>query len=126
MEAHGMQRRLTAIMSADVVSYSRLMAADEEGTLARLKAHRKELFEPTIAEHQGRIVKLMGDGALVEFASVVEAVRAGVEIQRGMAERNADAPADRRITFRIGINQPRPRRAGRLGLAQYRQVEWHD
>ncbi len=81
------------------------MAADEEGTLARLKAHRKELFEPTIAEHQGRIVKLMGDGALVEFASVVEAVRAGVEIQRGMAERNADAPADRRITFRIGINQ---------------------
>ena len=105
MEAHGMQRRLTAIMSADVVSYSRLMAADEEGTLARLKAHRKELFEPTIAEHQGRIVKLMGDGALVEFASVVEAVRAGVEIQRGMAERNADAPAGRRITFRIGINQ---------------------
>jgi TolB-like protein/class 3 adenylate cyclase/Flp pilus assembly protein TadD len=105
MEAHGMQRRLSAIMSADVVSYSRLMAADEEGTLARLKAHREELFDPTIAEHQGRIVKLMGDGALVEFASVVEAVRAGVAIQRGMAERNADAPADQRIVFRIGINQ---------------------
>ena len=105
MEAHGMQRRLTAIMSADVVSYSRLMAADEEGTLARLKAHREELIDPTIAAHQGRVVKLMGDGALVEFASVVEAVRAGVEIQRGMAERNADAPADGRIIFRIGINQ---------------------
>ncbi len=105
MEAHGMQRRLSAIMSADVVGYSRLMAADEEGTLARLKAHREELIDPTIAEHQGRIVKLMGDGALVEFASVVEAVRAGVAIQRGMAERNADAPADQRIVFRIGINQ---------------------
>ncbi len=100
-----MQRRLSAIMSADVVGYSRLMAADEEGTLARLKAHREELIDPTIAKHQGRIVKLMGDGALVEFASVVEAVRAGVAIQRGMAERNADAPADRRIIFRIGINQ---------------------
>ena len=102
MEAHGMQRRLSAIMSADVVSYSRLMAADEEGTLARLKAHREELFDPTIAEHQGRIVKLMGDGALVEFASVVEAVRAGVAIQRGMAERNADAPADQRIAILEG------------------------
>ncbi len=105
METYGMQRRLTAIMSADVVSYSRLMAGDEEGTLARLKAHREELIDPTIAAHQGRVVKLMGDGALVEFASVVEAVRAGVEIQRGMAERNADAPADQRIIFRIGINQ---------------------
>ncbi len=100
-----MQRRLSAIMIADVVGYSRLMAGDEEGTLARLKAHREELLEPTIAEHQGRVVKLMGDGVLVEFASVVEAVRAGVEIQRGMAERNGDLPADRRIVFRIGINQ---------------------
>ncbi len=105
MEAHGMRRRLSAIMCTDVVGYSRLMAADEEGTLARLKAHREELIEPTIAAHQGRVVKLMGDGALVEFASVVEAVRAGVEIQRGMAARNADAPADRRIIFHIGINQ---------------------
>ena len=105
MEAHGMQRRLSAILNADVAGYSRLMADDEEGTLARLKAHREELFEPTIAAHQGRIVKLMGDGVLVEFASVVEAVRAGVEIQRGMAERNADAPEDQRIVFRIGINQ---------------------
>ncbi len=105
MEAHGMQRRLSAIMSADVVGYSRLMAADEEGTLARLKAHRKELFEPAIAKHQGRIVKLMGDGVLVEFASVVEAVRAGVAIQRDTSERNADVPADQLIVFRIGINQ---------------------
>ena len=102
MEAHGMQRRLSAIMSADVVGYSRLMAADEEGTLARLKAHREELFDPAIAKHQGRIVKLMGDGALVEFASVVEAVRAGGEIQRGMAERNADAPADQRAPIGRG------------------------
>jgi TolB-like protein/class 3 adenylate cyclase len=105
VEAHGMQRRLTAIMSADVVGYSRLMAADEEGTLARLKAHREELFDPAIAEHQGRIVKLMGDGALVEFTSVVEAVRAGVEIQRDTAARNAELPADQRIVYRIGINQ---------------------
>ncbi|MEE8505119.1 MAG: adenylate/guanylate cyclase domain-containing protein [Kiloniellales bacterium] len=100
-----MQRRLTAIMIADVVGYSRLMAGDEEGTLARLKAHREELLEPAIAEHQGRIVKLMGDGLLVEFASVVEAVRASVEIQRGMAERNGEVPTDRRIVFRIGVNQ---------------------
>ncbi|MCZ6742075.1 MAG: adenylate/guanylate cyclase domain-containing protein, partial [Alphaproteobacteria bacterium] len=100
-----MQRRLSAILNADVVGYSRLMADDEEGTLARLKAHREELFEPTIAAHQGRIVKLMGDGVLVEFASVVEAVRAGVEIQRTTAERNTDAPEDQRIVFRIGINQ---------------------
>ena len=105
MEAQGMQRRLSAIMSADVVGYSRLMAADEEGTLARLKAHREELFDPEIANHQGRIVKLMGDGALVEFTSVVEAVRAGVAIQRGTAARNAEVPADQRIVYRIGINQ---------------------
>ncbi len=105
MEAHGMQRRLSAIMSADVVGYSRLMAADDEGTLARLKAHREELFDPAIANHHGRIVKLMGDGALVEFTSVVEAVRAGVEIQRDTAARNAELPADQRIVYRIGINQ---------------------
>ncbi len=105
MEAHGMQRRLSAILNADVVGYSRLMADDEEGTLARLKAHREELFEPMIAAHQGRVVKLMGDGVLVEFASVVEAVRAGVEIQRATAARNTDAPEDQRIVFRIGINQ---------------------
>ena len=98
------ERRLAAILTADVVGYSRLMGADEAGTLARLKARRREFIEPTIAEHHGRIVKLMGDGALVEFASVVDAVRCAVLIQRGMAERNAGIPKDRRIAFRIGIN----------------------
>jgi class 3 adenylate cyclase/TolB-like protein len=100
-----MQRRLSAIMVADVVGYSALMAADEEGTLTRLKAHREALIEPAIAEHGGRIVKLMGDGLLVEFPSVVEAVRAGVDIQRQGAERNQDLPADHQMVFRIGINQ---------------------
>jgi TolB-like protein/class 3 adenylate cyclase len=99
-----MARRLAAILAADVVGYSRLMAADEGGTLAALKAHRKEFIEPKIAEHQGRIVKLMGDGALVEFASVVEAVQCAVEVQAGMAERNAGVPDERRIAFRIGVN----------------------
>src|SRR5262245_35559521 len=99
-----MARRLAAILAADVVGYSRLMAADEAGTLAALKAHRKEFIEPKIAEHHGRIVKLMGDGALVEFASVVEAVQCAVEVQNGMAERNAGVPDDRRIAFRIGVN----------------------
>ena len=97
-------RRLAAILAADVVGYSRLMAADEAGTLAALKAHRKELIDPKTAEHSGRIVKLMGDGALVEFASVVDAVECAVAIQRGMGERNAGIPEDRRIVFRIGIN----------------------
>jgi TolB-like protein/class 3 adenylate cyclase len=97
-------RRLTAILAADVVGYSRLMGADEEGTLARLKAHRRELVDPKIAGHRGRIVKTTGDGLLVEFASVVDAVRCGVEIQREMAERNTEVPSDRRIEFRVGIN----------------------
>jgi adenylate cyclase len=99
-----MSRRLAAILAADVVGYSRLMAADEAGTLAALKAHRKEFIEPKIAEHHGRIVKLMGDGALVEFPSVVEAVQCAVEVQNGLAERNAGVPQDRRIAFRIGVN----------------------
>ena len=99
-----MERRLAAILAADVVGYSRLMAADEAGTLAALKAHRKEFIEPKIAEHHGRIVKLMGDGALVEFPSVVEAVQCAVEVQQGVAERNAGVPDDRRIAFRIGVN----------------------
>jgi adenylate cyclase len=98
------ERRLTAILAADVAGYSRLMGADEEGTLARLKAHRREVVDPKIAEHRGRIVKTTGDGMLVEFASVVDAVRCGVEIQRGMAERNAEVPAERRIEFRVGMN----------------------
>ena len=98
------ERRLAAILAADVAGYSRLMGADEEGTLTRLKAHRRELVDPKIAEHRGRIVKTTGDGLLVEFASVVDAIRCAVEIQREMAERNADAPVDRRIEYRIGLN----------------------
>ncbi len=99
-----MERRLTAILSADVVGYSRLMEVDEAGTLAALKAHRKELIHPAIDEHHGRIVKLMGDGTLVEFASVVDAVTCAVAIQTGMAERNDGVPADNRIEFRIGVH----------------------
>jgi class 3 adenylate cyclase/TolB-like protein/cytochrome c-type biogenesis protein CcmH/NrfG len=98
------ERRLTAILAADVAGYSRLMGADEEGTLARLKAHLRELVDPKIAEHRGRIVKTTGDGMLVEFASVVDAVRCAVEFQREMAERNAGVPPDRRIELRVGIN----------------------
>ncbi|MBS0326322.1 MAG: tetratricopeptide repeat protein [Proteobacteria bacterium] len=97
-------RRLAAIVSFDVAGYSRLMGADESGTLASLKAHRRELIDPKIAEHEGRIVKTTGDGLLVEFASVVDAVRCAVEVQRGMAERNAGALPDKRLDFRIGIN----------------------
>src|ERR1700751_813169 len=92
-------RRLPAILAADVAGYSRLMGADEEGTLERLKAHRRELIDPKISEHRGRIVKTTGDGILAEFPSVVDAVRCEVEIQRGMADRNADTPEDRCITF---------------------------
>ena len=97
-------RRLTAILAADVAGYSRLMGADEEGTHERLKAHLRELIEPKIAAHRGRTVKNTGDGLLAEFASVVDAVRCAVEIQRGMAERSAETPEDKRITFRIGVN----------------------
>jgi len=104
-ETHGMQRRLVAVMSADVVGYSALMAVDEEGTLARLKAHREELIEPTIVDHGGRVVKLMGDGILAEFTSVIQAVRAGIYVQRELALRNKDRPDEHQIVFRIGINQ---------------------
>src|SRR5499427_6813814 len=97
-------RRLAAILAADVAGYSRLMGEDEEGTLAELKAIRRELSDPKVKEHRGRIVKTTGDGLLIEFASVVDAVRCAVEVQRAMAERNADVPADRRIELRIGIN----------------------
>jgi adenylate cyclase len=97
-------RRLTAILAADVAGYSRLMGADEEGTHERLKAHLAELVNPKIAEHRGRTVKNTGDGCLAEFASVVDAVRCAVEVQRGMAERNASTPPEKRIEFRIGIN----------------------
>jgi TolB-like protein/class 3 adenylate cyclase len=97
-------RRLTAILAADVAGYSRLMGADEEGTHERLKVHRVALVDPNIAEHHGRIVKTTGDGLLVEFPSVVDAVRCAVDVQRGMVEQNAAIPADERIEFRIGIN----------------------
>ena len=98
------QRRLAAILAADVVGYSRQMGADEPGTLAALKDHRARLIDPTIAEYRGRTVKLMGDGALVEFASVVDAVECAATIQRAMSERNAGTPEGRQIAFRIGIN----------------------
>jgi adenylate cyclase len=98
------ERRLAAILSADVAGYSRLMGADEEGTLVALKACRRELIDPKIAEHRGRIVKITGDGALVEFASAVDAVRCAVDIQRAMAGRHAGISEERRIEFRIGIN----------------------
>jgi adenylate cyclase len=97
-------RRLTAILAADVAGYSRLMGADEEGTHERLKAHLSQLVNPKIKEHRGRIVKNTGDGMLAEFFSVVDAVRCAAEVQRGMADRNANTPEDKRITFRIGIN----------------------
>src|SRR5262245_53658887 len=98
------ERRLAAILAADVAAYSRLMGADEEGTLARLKALRAHLIDPKIPEHHGRIVKTTGDGFLIEFASVVNAMRCAVEVQRAMAERNAPEPTDSRIEFRIGVN----------------------
>jgi adenylate cyclase len=97
-------RRLAAILAADVAGYSRLMGADEEGTLERLKAHRRELIDPKIAEHRGRIVKTTGDGLLAEFASVVDAVRCAAEVQRGMLDREPGLPEERRIRWRVGIN----------------------
>jgi class 3 adenylate cyclase len=97
-------RRLAAILAADVAGYSRLMGVDEEGTHVRLKALRHELVDPKIAEHHGRIVKTTGDGVLVEFASVVDAVRCAVEVQQAMPERNTSVAADNRIELRIGIN----------------------
>ena len=97
-------RRLAAIFAADVVGYSRLMGADEEGTLAALKSHRQELIDPLIAQHQGRIVKTTGDGLLIEFASIVDAVRCAVVMQQGIKDRNANIEEGRRLRFRIGIN----------------------
>jgi adenylate cyclase len=97
-------RKIAAILAADVVGYSRLTGADEERTLARLRALRSDLIDPTIAVHHGRVVKRTGDGALVEFRSVVEAVRCAIEVQGGMVERNAGLPPERRIDFRIGIH----------------------
>ncbi len=99
-----MERRLAAILAADVVGYSRLMGEDEAGTLARLKSLRRELVKPKITGGRGRIVKLMGDGLLAEFPSVVEAVRCAVDIQQDMAGREADLPDERRLRLRIGVN----------------------
>ena len=104
MEEQRVQRRLAAILAADVVGYSRLTGVDEEGTIALLRTLRRELIDPAIAEHRGRIVKTTGDGLLVEFASVVDAVRCAVEVQRGMVSRNRDVPENQRIEFRVGVN----------------------
>ncbi len=98
------QRRLAAILAADVVGYSRLMETDETGTLAQLRSIRKELVDPKIEEHGGRVVKTTGDGLLIEFPSAVDAVQNAVEIQRAMIKRNEDVPGDRRMEFRVGIN----------------------
>src|SRR5271170_4240752 len=98
------ERRLAAILAADVAGYSRLMGVDEVGTLRALKAHRKELVDPAITLHRGRIVKTTGDGMLVEFASVIDAVGCAVAVQRAMVSRNAGVAVDGRIIFRIGIN----------------------
>src|SRR5712664_1704765 len=97
-------RRLAAILAAEVAGNSRLMGADEEGTHERLQAHLREVVDPKIKEHHGRVVKNTGDGLLAEFPSVVDAVRCAVEVQRGMVKRNAAAPVDQRIEFRVGIN----------------------
>jgi len=99
-----MQRRLAAILAADVVGYSRLMGSDEMATLTSLKSHRRELIDPAVTEHRGRIVKTTGDGMLVEFASVVDAVGFAVWIQRNMLKCNSGIPEDKQIIFRIGIN----------------------
>ena len=104
MSQERVERRLAAILAGDIAGYSRLMGADEEGTLRRLKDLRASFLHPKVAEHRGRIVKTTGDGVLIEFPSVLDAVRCAVEIQRGMAERNAEVPPDRRIELRMGIN----------------------
>lgn len=104
MAAERVERRLTAVLAADVAGYSRLTGADEEGTLSRLKAHRENLIDRKISEHRGRVVKTTGDGLLLEFPSVVDAVRCAVQVQQGMERRNAEIPAEKQIRFRVGIN----------------------
>jgi adenylate cyclase len=104
MAEQRVERRLAAILAGDVAGYSRLMGLDEEGTLARLNAHRREFLEPTIGEHRGRIVKRTGDGVLIEFSSAVDAARCAIQQQRGMAQRNVGVPAEQRIELRIGIH----------------------
>src|SRR5208283_3777881 len=98
------ERRLAAILAADVAGYSRLMGADEEGTLSALQAYRREILDPKIAAHRGRVVKTTGDGFLIEFASVVDATRCAIDVQQGVRERNNSVPHNKRLEFRIGIN----------------------
>ncbi len=104
MGSERVERRLTAILAADVAGYSRLTGMDEEGTHAQLQDHLRSLVDPKIAEHRGRVVKNTGDGLLAEFSSVVDAVRCALDVQRGMVGRNANVPQEKRIEFRIGIN----------------------
>src|SRR5215472_19296189 len=104
MAGERVERRLSAIFAGDVVGYSRLMEKDEERTLARMNAHRREFLDPRIAQNRGRIVKRTGDGVLIEFISAVDAVRCAIEIQRGMGERNAGVPPKTRIELRIGVH----------------------
>ena len=104
MAENRVQRRLAAILAADVVGYSRLMERDEAGTLAQLKSRRKDILQPLLARHVGRIVKSMGDGVLVEFASAVDAVQCADELQRAMTDANSGLPQESRIVLRIGIN----------------------
>ena len=99
-----MQRRLAAVLAADVAGYSRMMGTDEEGTLSQVKAIRKTIVDPKIGEHNGRIVKTTGDGMLVEFASAVDAVRCAADVQQKMAEHNKEIPPDKKIEFRIGVH----------------------
>lgn len=110
MAERNVERRLAAILCADVAGYTRLTGADEEGTIARLRALRHELIDPAISAHRGRVVKRTGDGILIEFASVVDAVRCAVAVQQGTTSGNDDQPQDKRIAYRIGIHA-RPRRA---------------
>ena len=129
-------RKLAAILAADVAGYSKLAGADEERTLARLRALRSDLIDPTIAVHHGRVVKRTGDGSLIEFRSVVDAVRCAIEVQNGMVERNAGLPPERRIEFRVGIHlgdvveelrrrSDGRRRQYRRPIGRYRQARCH-
>src|SRR5437868_13991697 len=101
---HQTKRKLAAVLAADIAGYSRLRGADQESTLARLKLLRRELIDPKSRQHHGRIVKTTGDGILIEFLSVVDAVRCAIELQEGMLERNADLPQEQRMEFRVGVN----------------------
>ena len=104
MASDQVKRKLAAILAADIAGYSRLMGADEAGTLARLKEYRRELIDPKTKQYRGRVVKTTGDGILIEFPSVVDAVSGAIDVQQGMRQRNADVPPEKRIEFRIGVN----------------------